>query len=300
MNNYLPEEMQRLAGRRVCTADDLRRAMREGEIVSAAALLCDEAHNLHVSIGGMAGVIPRAEAALGIAEGTARDIAILSRVGRTVCCKVTDVPAEGDAVLSRAAAQREALDYFLAALRPGDVLPAVVTNTASFGVFCDIGCGVTALLGVENISAARIAHSADRFREGQRIFALVRTVDRAARRIGLSHKELLGTWEENAALFRAGQTVPGIVRGVRDYGVFVELTPNLSGLADPAPGLAPGDAVSVYLKSILPEKAKIKLAIIGRLDPAALPPRELRYFQTSGHLDVWRYSRAEGCPVTVF
>jgi small subunit ribosomal protein S1 len=300
LNNYLPEGMQRLAGRRVCTADDLRRAMRGDEIVSAAALLCDEAHNLHVSVGGVSGLIPRGEAAMGIAEGTARDIAILSRVGKTVCCKVTDVPAEGDVLLSRAAAQREALGYFLSALRPGDVLPAVVTNPAPFGAFCDVGCGVIALLGVENISVARISRSADRFREGQRIFAAVRTVDRAAKRISLTHRELLGTWEENAALFRAGQTVPGIVRGVKEYGVFVELTPNLSGLADPAPDLRPGDAVTVYIKSILPERAKIKLAVIGRPDPAALPPRELRYFRTSGHLDVWRYSRAENCPVTVF
>ena len=38
-------------------------------------------------------------------------------------------------------------------------------------------------------------------------------------KITLSHKELLGTWEENAELFSAGQTVTGVIRSVEDYGV---------------------------------------------------------------------------------
>ncbi len=46
-------------------------------------------------------------------------------------------------------------------------------------------------------------------------------------------RELLGTWQENAARFRAGQTVTGVVRTVTDYGAFIALTPNLCGLAEP-------------------------------------------------------------------
>ena len=76
-------------------------------------------------------------------------------------------------------------------------------------------------------------------------------------RISLSHKELLGTWEENAAFFNAGDTVEGIVRGIEPYGVFVELTPNLSGLSEPRDGLREGERVCVYIKSIIPEKMKI-------------------------------------------
>jgi len=299
MDHYLPEGLQIHTGCRIRTRDDLRRAMRDGEILSAAALLCDEVHNLHVSIDGISGLIPREEAALGVADGSVRDIAILTRVGKTVCCKVTDIPPDGDVLLSRAAAQREARDYLTATLRPGDILPAVVTSLTGFGAFCDIGCGVTALLGIENVSVARIAHTRDRFREGQQIYAVVRSVDRALGRVSLSHKELLGTWEENAARFRAGQTVPGIVRSVKDYGVFVELTPNLSGLADPAPDLKPGDGVSVYLKSIRPGQGKIKLAVIGRLAEDALPRREFEYTRTSGRLESWHYREADG-PLTVF
>ena len=57
----------------------------------------------------------------------------------------------------------------------------------------------------------------------------IRTVVRAIEgtRITLTHKELLGTWAENAAQFHAGETVAGIIRSVEPYGVFVELSPNL-------------------------------------------------------------------------
>lgn len=300
MNNYLPEGMQIHTGRRPRTLDDLRHAMQDGEIITATALLCDEAHNLHVSIGGISGLIPRSEAALGISDGTVRDIAVISRVGKPVCCKVQEVGKDGDVRLSRVAAQQEALDFFLSSLEPGDILPAVVTNLTTFGAFCDIGCGIIALLGIENISVSRISHGKDRFREGQQIYVIVQRIDLESRRISLTHKELLGTWEENAAQFQPGQTVTGIVRSIKDYGVFVELTPNLSGLAEPGPSLQPGDAVSVFLKSILPEKSKIKLHILEKLDASLLPQPKLRYTQTDGRVAYWQYSPNAPKLYTVF
>ncbi len=112
-------------------------------------------------------------------------------------------------------------------------------------------------------------------------------VDREARRISLTHRELLGTWAENAAGFRAGQAVTGIVRSVQPYGAFIELTPNLSGLAEPEDGLEPGQLVSVYIRSILPEKQKIKLTVLEQLDPRNVPPQLLRYYRTVGCLDRW-------------
>ena len=211
MNNYLPEGMQIHTGRRSRTLDDLRHAMQNGEIITATALLCDEAHNLHVSIGGISGLIPRSEAALGISDGSVRDIAVISRVGKPVCCKVQEVGRDGNVRLSRVAAQQEALDFFLSTLEPGDILPAVVTNLTTFGAFCDIGCGIVALLGIENISVSRISHGKDRFREGQQIYVIVQRIDPESRRISLTHKELLGTWEENAAQFQPGQTVTGVM-----------------------------------------------------------------------------------------
>jgi len=235
---------------------------------------------------------------MGIAEGTTREIAILSRVGKPVSFSVQSVSPGGAALLSRRAAQEQARHHLFDNHVPGDIVPAVVTSLASFGAFCDVGCGLPALLGIEQISVSRIAHSRDRFREDQQIPVILHTMEPDTGRISLSHRELLGTWEENAADFRQGQTVTGIVRSVKSYGAFVELTPNLSGLAEPNFDLHPGDMVSVYIKSIVPQKLKIKLVALRKLDPETVPIRPPVYRQQSGHVDFWRYG-TEGFAKTI-
>ena len=107
----------------------------------------------------------------------------------------------------------------------------------------------------------------------------------------MSLRELLGTWEENAAMFSPSTTVRGIVRSVESYGVFVELTPNLAGLAERRDDVCAGDFCSVYIKNIIPERMKIKLVMI---DTHAAPvPMELNYFIDPAavrHISSWRYS----------
>ena len=109
----------------------------------------------------------------------------------------------------------------------------------------------------------------------------------------LSLRELLGTWEENAALFKPGETVPGIVRSVERYGIFVELKPNLAGLAEYVPGVVPGQHASVYIKNLIPERMKIKLIIVDSFD-AQYPNEEVTYYNNSDFIDRWVYS-PEGC-----
>ena len=106
--------------------------------------------------------------------------------------------------------------------------------------------------------------------------------------IDLTGRELLGTWEENAAAFRPGQTVTGTVRSIMPYGIFVELTPNLSGLTEPTDGIEPGDRVSVYIRSILASRHKIKLNILEVLPSAAAAPA-LHYHIPKGPIKHWAY-----------
>ena len=265
--------------------DRLREAMEQNRILEGSALLCSADHDLTVQLGKFMGTIPRSEAALGIAEGTTREIAILSRVGKPICFTVMSL--ENGILLSRRRAQEKALAHILDTWQPGDVIPATVTHLEPFGAFVDVGCGIPSMLSPEQISISRISHPCQRFTPGQEIFAIVTGLDPAHSRIRLSHKALLGTWTENTALFSTGMTVTGIVRGIKPYGAFVELTPNLTGLAEPCPGLEENQRVSVYIKSIQPEKHKVKLLVIDRLSPA--PPPKLQYFVTGGHLNSWSY-----------
>ncbi|MCM1335696.1 MAG: S1 RNA-binding domain-containing protein [Bacteroides sp.] len=296
MNGYLPE------GERIDTADNaamlgsmsaLEETMRQGLTAEAVCTLCDSGHNLWVDLGFIKGKIPRGEGALGIEEGSTRDIALISRVNKPICFKVVKArDDDGYALLSRRAAQEECKTRYLSALRRGDVIPARVTHMEQFGAFVDVGCGLPSLIPIDMISVSRIAHPADRFIVGQRIRAVVRSLEDD--KITLSHKELLGTWEENAEKYAVGETVTGIVRSVEGYGIFVELTPNLAGLAELRDGVRPGDTVSVYIKAMIPDKMKIKLIIVDSFRGGARKIEPFEYFVRAGHIDRWLYSVA-GC-----
>jgi small subunit ribosomal protein S1 len=121
----------------------------------------------------------------------------------------------------------------------------------------------------------------------------VKSIDRSAGgiypKITLTHKELLGSWEENAACFTAGETVSGIVRSVEGYGIFVELLPNLAGLAELRENVSVNQAVSVYIKAIIPEKMKIKLIIVDSFDNPKIN-YSYKYYHDMGRIDSWVYS----------
>ncbi|MBQ4349177.1 MAG: S1 RNA-binding domain-containing protein [Clostridia bacterium] len=274
----------------------IKEAYYSGRVLEARATVCDKDHNLHVDLGVMKGIIPRDEGAIGIDDGSVRDIAIISRVNKPVVCRITDFrtdeKGEVYAVLSRKSVQQDCMRDYISQLVPGCVIDATVTHMESFGVFADIGAGISALMPIDSISVSRIPHPSARFTPGQKIKAVVKAIDENGR-ITLSYKELLGTWEENAADFAAGETVPGIVRSVERYGIFVELRPNLAGLAEYVPGVMPGQHASVYIKNLIPERMKIKLIIVDSFD-AQYPNDAVKYYNESDFIERWIYS-PESC-----
>ena len=179
------------------------------------------------------------------------------------------------------------MENYINNLAPGDIIDARITHNETFGSFCDIGCGIIALLPIDAISVSRISHPKDRFHVGDNIKAVVKNVA-ADGKITLSHKELLGTWEENACEFAAGQTVTGVVRSVEDYGIFVEITPNLAGLAEPRENVRVGQQASVIIKSILKDKMKIKLIIIDCFESNYIP--KIKYYNNAEIISEWEYS----------
>lgn len=268
----------------------LEAAFKSEKVIEARAIMCDSEHNLIIDLNGIKGIILRDEGAIGISDGTVRDIAIISKVGKPVCFLITEITEENGKpliYLSRRKAQEKAKKEYLQTLECGDVIDATITHLEPFGAFCDIACGIPSLLPIDSISVSRISHPKDRFTPGNRIKAVIKSIENG--RFTLSLKELLGSWEENAALFAPGETVSGIIRSVEDYGVFVELMPNLAGLAEPKDNVFPSQNASVYIKSIIPEKMKIKLIIIDSFDTDK--GKEIdKYFFKGEHIDNWQYS----------
>lgn len=273
-----------------CSSSNLIEAYQQGKILESRATVCDSEHNLIVDLGCMKGIIPRKEGAIGIKEGEVRDIAVISRVNRPVCFVITGFEKDDDgnkAILSRRLAQEICLSKYINKLSVGDIINARITHLESFGAFADIGCGIVSFLPIDTISVSRISHPKERFSVGMNIRAIVKSIEGG--RVNLTHKELLGTWEENANMFSIGETVAGIVRSVEDYGVFVELSPNLAGLAETKEGVKPGQQASVYIKNIIPDRMKVKLIIIDTFDYEYRPSLP-NYFYKGDHIDKFLYS----------
>lgn len=297
-NKYLPEGgliytpenneyIQSLSG--------LERAKSEGKILEGIVTRCDsQTLTLHVDLNGIDGIIEKNECIL---SSPVKDIAIITRVGKSVAFKVMqiikDEKGKTKAILSRKAAQRACLENYLMTLIPGDIIDAKITHFEAFGAFLDIGCGISSLMTVDSVSVSRIDTPAKRFNQNEEIKVVVKSVDYETGRIYVSTKELLGTWEENASAFTVGSTVFGIVRSIESYGIFVELAPNLAGLAELKEGVLVGQSCAVYIKSIIPEKMKIKLVIIDTYDEVKKEDIK-KYYKIDvnkvKHLSSFRYS----------
>ena len=274
------------------TPAEWERCIAAGEVLQSTALAYDTDRCLRFEIAGHRARMPFAECVDTAPGEEIKDIAVLTRVGRPTCFIVTgsqrDENGEEIYLLSRAEAQRQCKRQYLDTLEAGSVLPCTVTHIEGFGAFCDIGCGIAALLPIDCLSVSRISSPADRVRVGQQLLCAIKNRD-AQGRIVLTLRELLGTWSENAACFAPGETVVGIVRSVEEYGVFIEIAPNLAGLAEADPTLTPGQTVSVYIKNILPDKMKIKLVVVNKNlgQPLRFEPH---YFVTRGRIKKWIYS----------
>lgn len=284
----------------IATQSSLMTCCKNSVILEAMAYMCDKEHNLHIKLPCMNAIIPRSEGALGIDDGTTRDIALISRVNKPVCFTVTaittDENGENLAILSRKNAQQICMNEYIKKLENGQIIDAKITHLEQFGAFVDIGCGIPSLIPIDVISISRISHPKDRFSIGQNVKVIVKGWNDD--KLWLSHKELFGTWTQNAENFSVGETVTGIVRSVEDYGIFVELTPNLAGLAEVRSDVKVGQSVSVYIKSIIPEKMKIKLIIVESFDNPNTENTPLKYYIDSGKISNWLYS-APNCPKVI-
>ncbi len=56
-----------------------------------------------------------------------------------------------------------------------------VTHIEPFGAFCDVGCGISALLPIDCMSVSRISSPADRVSVGQQILCALKNRDAQGR-----------------------------------------------------------------------------------------------------------------------
>lgn len=249
------------------TTEQLQNAMQTGEILQAKVSKCDPNYNLYVDLGNnIKGVIPREEVeAINIDEtGFPKPNICTSKVNKLVQFKVKDIDSKNNFILSRKDVGKEAINWITNELEEGMVVNGIVKSIQPYGVFVEIGGGVVGLLHIEDISVARIKTPAERLKIGQKINVMIKCIDKKLERVILTYKELLGTWEDNIKDFKEGETVQGIARETEKSknGIFIELKPNLVGMAEYKDGIEYGQNVDVYIKKIIPDRKKVKLLIV--------------------------------------
>ena len=149
-------------------------------------------------------------------------------------------------------------------LKEGQIVNARVSGMQPYGAFVEMEDGKSGLVFIEDLSVVRIKSPKDRVKIGQEIQCKVKSIDKKTGKINLSYKDCLGTWEENAEKFSVGMNTKGIIRETEKNknGIFIELTPNLVGMAEYKEGLKYGAKVDLYIKKIDYDKKKVKVVLL--------------------------------------
>ena len=299
MGRYIPEYLNDTKNEPM-TLNFVKQAIADNSILEAKVIKCDDKYNLTVALGdNIYGKISLTEYEYRTDNETTKLNSVASKVNkhiRFIPKEINQVNGTYEVTCSRKEAQKECFDNYITKLKPGDIIDARVIKIMSYGVFCDIGCGIAALLPTNNISVTHIVNASDLLKGTSKLRVIVKDTTNPFK-IQLSHKELLGTWEQEAAKFNEGDIVPGMVLSVEDYGIFVRISQNLSGLAEPtALTVNPGDIVSVQVLNIKSDNMKVRLYITEKIEFSS-PAEEIeekklkfKYYITDNRITEWVYS----------
>jgi ribosomal protein S1 len=168
-------------------------------------------------------------------------------------------------------------------LEEGQVHKGVVRTVKSFGAFVEIG-GVDGLIHVGDMAWSRVSDPSGLLKPGDEVEVKVLKIDRVTQKVGLGLKQLMPSpWDRVEEKYHRGQTVPGKITRLMDFGAFVELEPGVEGLihiSELSPTrvrrvvdiVKPDQEVEVRIVKIEPEDKKIALSLIPL--PTAKPVEE--------------------------
>ncbi|MCX8074434.1 MAG: S1 RNA-binding domain-containing protein [Clostridia bacterium] len=251
------------------TLEQLEQIKKDQQVLDMLVESVDDSFNMIGVVGdNIKSIIPREEASsIVLDNGLVDERHIVNKVNKRVQVCIKDIIVNPDntveLILSKKILELKVRKWMYMHLKPGMKLRGVVRNITDYAAFVDVGGGVFGILKLPDICDIPVNNVSDILKPGQRIEVLVKKYDRDTGRIELSYKEFLGTFEDNIKKISEGDIIEGIVRNRTKTGVFVELKPNLVGLADHVNGIEYGQKVLVSIKRIVPEKKKIKIVIIG-------------------------------------
>lgn len=247
----------------------LEQIKNEEQVIDMYVETVDDSFNMIGYVGNkIKAILPRSEASSVVNDDGLVDTKhIINKAGKRIEVCIKEIIKDSDdktlVIASKKILELKVRRWMYMHLKPGMKLRGVVRGLTEYAAFVDVGGGVTGMLKTSDISEVVVNHASDILKLGQRIEVTVKKYDRDTGKIDLSYKENFGTFEDNIKNLKEGEIVEGVVRNRTRTGIFVELKPNLSGIADHVSGIEYGQKVLVSIKKINAERKKIKLIIIG-------------------------------------
>jgi len=157
----------------------------------------------------------------------------------------------------------------------GQKITGKVKSITDFGVFVGLPEGIDGLIHISDLSWTKhIKHPSELLKKGQKIEAVILSIDSANEKIALGLKQLeQDPWiEVIPATFKLGDDVSGKVLRITDFGMFIEMEGGVEGLiysseiAQPAGGegeeqIKEGDEIRARIIRIDLEERKIGLSM---------------------------------------
>jgi small subunit ribosomal protein S1 len=194
-------------------------------------------------------------------------------IGTTLQTRVIEVNQRRKRlILSGKAAESIRRKERLQELEVGERITGIVSNVVDFGVFVNLD-GVDGLIHRSRLSWEDFDHPSELLQPGDEIEVLIKDIDLERERVSLDRRALLpGPWDDFAEKYRRGDILEGKVVSVRDFGAFVKLTDQITGLLhvsellpgvshEPTKVLDPGDEVLVRIIEIDKEQERVSLSM---------------------------------------
>jgi len=214
----------------------LREKMESREIIKTKILEANKG-GLMVKINNVVGFLPVSQLAPAhyprVEDGDKNKILSVLRgfVGQDFDVRIITAEQSGEKLIvsERAVIEGELLQK-ISLLSIGDVVEGEITGVVDFGAFMKFGDGLEGLVHISELAWQRIEDPKNIVKVGDKVKAQIIAIDND--RISLSLKRLQkDPWEDAVKKYKIGQLVTGKVLKIASFGAFVELDPEIHGLA---------------------------------------------------------------------